>query len=322
METAILKEPMQSEWYLQVPYSFFDRKLKPTARTMLSAVRSLTTTERAPQISYSTFSKKLHISTATVARNVKSLKEQGEIEQDKSLRTAATYTYKGEDPRKGFFVVEAFLFGREFNRRIFDKKAKIEYEVRHRLTDAEVYVLSLIDSYKEYEGSQASIASRLKYSEKTVSRSIKALIECRLIVGYKKGKSKKERGKFVSNKELIAKLRSKFRKAKKENKNTKESAQIKAINAKIDAERAESERLEKLRVLEERLSTYLLKDPKYAAVKVEYDAKMKEYRKAYMAGDYVTVEALESITNRLEATMDDIKARVVSTGEYLNSGQT
>ena len=322
MENVMQQKSTQSEWYFHVPYDFFKRGLKASACTMLAAVRSLTTPERKPQISFRTFAEKLSLSTSTVAANIKALTDSGELEQNKTLRSAAKYTYTGATPGKGYITVDAFLFGKEFKRRIYDKKTKMTYYVTHKLTDAEVYVLSLIDSYKIYEAGQAAIATTLGYSKRTVLRSIKALSECFLIYS-KQGKSKKDRGKLWAHKSLLRELRGKLRKAKKVKKDmniTYTSQAVKDANARIDAGRAEWERKEKARRLEERLDSYLLKIPEYKAARVEYDAKMPLYRAALKAHDDATADVLNGRLDDLNATMDAIKARVIVTGEYLNTG--
>lgn len=268
---------------MRIPYSFYKKRLYPNGGRMLrrseimlmGAVFSYSSAKNmACNMSYRKFEEKLGLSHGTVARGIKALKEAGEISQDKSRRTGASYRSTKATKESGFIKIEFYLYSTKF-------EVRGERELRY-LPKAAIDVLCLIKTHCSNEkagsvflGSVRGISHTLNLSKTTVQKSLDLLMRAKLIFRTEsnRGLNAHKRSTYTINQKLIRKAEKKFRKktAAPEQASDKPTSEyqkkVEDANARADFERhyAELQRsaLSRVEWFEKRLGqddTYKLVD--------------------------------------------------------------
>lgn len=188
MGQAVNKQniPSRSDSYWRCPYSLFGSEQRPLRFSELrlcAEVFSYSHMKYYPgetcRRSFSDMTKRLRIARSTVSAAVQNCKRTDLIEQIKHFHDSAEYKYTGSDPDGFYITIERYFYTNEF---------EIPRENRtRRLTDAEVFILSIIASIckgtdkKGYDGSISEISDRLGIDSKTTRKSLKTLISAHLI---------------------------------------------------------------------------------------------------------------------------------------------
>jgi len=209
-----MKEVYKGGYIIQ-PYAFNRLTIRGRAITkaetvVLSAIYSMSINGGRARYSYRTLSRKFRLAKSTVARCVGNLCAEGFIEQDKSNRTAATYTYVGPEVNKGSLRGESFLFSEKFTYRKGNEREEIY------LTKSEVRVLNKIASVKELEASERQLARMLNLSERAVRSALDTLLHTDLVFRPEKGDCISRKSLFKVNSKKMRALEEKYKRVKEE----------------------------------------------------------------------------------------------------------
>jgi predicted transcriptional regulator len=232
--------------YIRVPYSYYKRHGCRSKILLLSTIFTFSDPKESKtcNFSYSRFEKKLDLSHGTVAREIKSLKESGEITQDKSRRAGAAYSDAKRTKEKGFVKIEFYLYHTQFN-------VRGEREARY-LTKAEIDVLCLIKTHCANErgegvflGSARGIAGTLNLSKTTVQKAITTLLRAGLVYrpAEDRGVNGHQRSVYTVNEKLLRRSEKNYNKSSAPAQPSRKalSEEEKAANARADRERYYSE---------------------------------------------------------------------------------
>lgn len=97
----------ENENYIRIPYEFLSKGFTAAGLLTLGKIftfSSANVKERICRSSFKTFAKDFRLSERQIARQVKELKAEKIVVQDKSRRACAAYTYAGEKCGNGLFV--------------------------------------------------------------------------------------------------------------------------------------------------------------------------------------------------------------------------
>lgn len=171
----------ENENYIRIPYEFLCKGFTAAGLLTLGKIftfSSANAKDRICRSSFKTFAKDFRLSERQIARQVKELKAEKIVVQDKSRRACAAYTYAGEKCGNGFIRSELYLYQKEFE--IFGERKRY-------LTHSEILVLSLIRTHCDnpkagkYTGSIRGMAKLLGLSSSTVQRCLDVLKRAHLI---------------------------------------------------------------------------------------------------------------------------------------------
>lgn len=253
MTEAVLQLNESVTGSMRIPYSYFKKRLYPNAGRMLrrSEIMILGTVfsyssakNMTCNLSYRKFEEKLGLSHGTVARGIKALKEAGEISQDKSRRTGASYRSIKSTKESGFIKIEFYLYSTKF-------ELRGDPEPR-RLPKAAINVLGLMKTHCSnkkaggvFIGSVRGIAHTLHLSKTAVQNSIDLLMRARLVFrkDSDKGLNAYKRSTYTVNQKLIRKAEKKSRRVTTEPAQTSDKQpsyydqQVAAADARSEFER-------------------------------------------------------------------------------------
>lgn len=171
----------ENENYIRIPYEFLCKGFTAAGLLTLGKIFTFSSANAKEGIcrsSFKTFAKDFRLSERQIARQVKELKAEKMVVQDKSRRACAAYTYAGEKCGNGFIRSELYLYQKEF---------EIFGEGKRYLTHSEILVLSLIRTHCDnpkagkYTGSIRGMAKLLGLSSSTVQRCLDVLKRANLI---------------------------------------------------------------------------------------------------------------------------------------------
>lgn len=209
--------------YARLPYSIYKRQyggrtLRRSEILLLGTIFSFSAandaaSESACNMSYRQFEKKLMLSHGTVARGIKALKQLGEITQNKSRRSGASYQCVNPPKEKGSVKIEFYLYSTKF-------AVRGEKEARY-LPKSAIDVLCLIKTHCAnprgagyFVGSVRGIAGTLHLTKTTVQKAIDVLLGAKLVFRSKEGRGVNghKRSRFTVNEKLLRRTEKNYRK--------------------------------------------------------------------------------------------------------------
>lgn len=209
--------------YARLSYSIYKRQyggraLRRSEILLLGTIFSFSSandaaSESACNMSYRKFEEKLMLSHGTVARGIKALKQLGEIRQDKSRRSGASYQCVNPPKERGFIKIDLYLYATKFT-------VRGEKEARY-LPKSAIDVLCLIkthcadpkgDGY--FVGSVRGIAKTLHLTKTTVQNAIDVLLGAKLVFRSKEGRGVNghKRSRFTVNEKLLRRTEKNYKK--------------------------------------------------------------------------------------------------------------
>lgn len=215
MEEMVLQELNEERGYIRCPYSYFKRHKRRSLIILLSAIFSYSNAEKARcNLSFRQFEEKFNLSHGNVARGIKSLKESGEIEQDKRFRYRSSYIDAKRTNESGFIKIELYLYNTKFDIR--------GESLPRYLRKSEIDVLCLIKTHCSNEkgegcfvGSVKGIAETVNLSKTTVQAGIDVLLHAGLIYRSEEGRGLNgyKRSIYTVNDKLLRRKAKNFQKA-------------------------------------------------------------------------------------------------------------
>lgn len=209
--------------YARLSYSIFKRQyggraLRRSEILLLGTIFSFSSandaaSESVCNMSYRKFEEKLMLSHGTVARGIKALKQFGEIRQDKSRRSGASYQCVNPPKERGFIKIDLYLYATKFT-------VRGEKEARY-LPKSAIDVLCLIKTHCSdskgdgfFIGSVRSIAGTLNLTKTTVQKAIDLLLGAKLVFRSQEGRGVNgyKRSRFTVNEKLLRRTEKNYRK--------------------------------------------------------------------------------------------------------------
>ncbi len=242
----------EKESYIKYPIGLFKKKIcgrraRISEQTVSAEIHTFSRGEgKRCNLSYVDFAKKLGLSLATVSRSISALKQDGGIEQDKSLYACASYKYVNDVDDSSFIRTDLYLYHTEF---------AIRGEVLpRRLKRSEILIFGLISTHcnnqkkakSKFSASARSIAKQLGLSKETVKNAISVLLRADLLYRdpSERGVNGHKQSQYHINAKLIRCLKRSRRETKKSNSNVVPPHVLQA-NERSDRERYYAARKEK-----------------------------------------------------------------------------
>ena len=261
----------ESEKYIRIPYEFLSKGFTAAGLLTLGKIFTFSSANAKDGIcrsSFKTFANDFRLSERQIARQVKELKAEKIVVQDKSRRACAAYTYAGKKCGNAFIRSDLYLYQKEF---------EICGEGKRYLTHSEILVLSLIQTHcgnpnaGKYTGSIRGMAKLLGLSSSTVQRCLDVLKRAHLITCESKAPNGSRWSTYRINKKL---LRTKEREARDSDKKGYVDPKIAALDAKSEREHFYAVARDRANAPAEQMKARLRADERYREAERQYNRLM------------------------------------------------